>query len=252
MGPEHFIKGHVQQLHVLDYGLFKVHANGRVIGICGFLIITDAGERILVDTGFPEKYAEDIERASSEDSLGDFGVVLQLTYDNLPKAQLAKSKTHLDQIDLLIMTHTHIDHVGGLADFPQAPILIAKAERDLPKPMYWRGAQPIDWPEREYMLVTEDFDLGPSIKVLLVPGHAPGQLALLLKLPESGAMLLVSDAISRPAEVEEKFADSWDDAHAIESGARLLELAREHGAEIIYGHCPDQWPRLRKTPAFFG
>ena len=64
MGLTGFIKGRPAQLHVLDYGLFKVHANGRVIGICGFLIVTDQGERILVDTGFPRKYAEDVKAAS--------------------------------------------------------------------------------------------------------------------------------------------------------------------------------------------
>ncbi|WP_424433224.1 N-acyl homoserine lactonase family protein [Planktotalea sp.] len=251
MVPSGFIKGQVQQLHVLDFGLFQVHANGRIIGICGFLIVTDEGERILVDTGFPAKYAKNIERASTQDSLGDFGVVLELTQTNLPAAQLAKSGTRPDQIDLLIMTHTHIDHVGGLADFPDTPILIAKAERDLPKPLYWRGAQPMDWPDRDYMLVTEDFDLGPNLKVLLVPGHAPGQLALMLDLPESGPMLLVSDAISRPAEVDEKFEGSWDEAQAIASGARLMALAKDRGATIIYGHCPEQWPTLRKTPEYY-
>jgi len=251
VGPTGFIKGQPKQLHVLDYGLFKVHANGRVIGICGFLIVTDQGERILVDTGFPQKYAEDVNTASREDNLGEFGEVLTLTDDNLPKAQLKKAGVEMHEIDLLIMTHTHIDHVGGLANFPNAPILIAKAERDLAKPLYWRGAQPMDWPDRDYLLVTEDFDLGPHLQVLLAPGHAPGQLALLVTLPESGPMLLVSDAISRPAEIEEKFAGSWDEAQAIKSGDRLIALANETGAEIIYGHCPAQWPELRKTPEYF-
>lgn len=252
MGPAGFIKGNVAQLHVLDFGLFKVHANGRIIGICGFLIVTDLGERILVDTGFPQKYAHNHQAASAEDKLGAFGEVLHLDRENLPKAQLAKSGVQMDDVDLLIITHTHIDHVGGLHDFPNAPILIAKAERDLAKPLYWAGAQPMDWPERRYMLVEKDFDLGPNIRILLVPGHAPGQIALLLELPESGPMLLVSDAISRPSEVEEKFVGSWDETQAIQSGARLLALAEQRDAHIIYGHCPAQWPTLRKTPEFFG
>ena len=46
-----YVKGTPTQLHVLDFGLFQVHANGRIIGICGFLIHTSAGEKILVDTG---------------------------------------------------------------------------------------------------------------------------------------------------------------------------------------------------------
>lgn len=251
MVPAGYIKGRVVELHVLDFGLFKVHANGRVIGICGFLMVTDLGERILVDTGFLEKYAKNVEKASAEDNLGAFGEVLDLTETNQPKAQLLLSGTAMEDIDLLIITHTHIDHVGGIADFPDAPILIAKEERDLPKPLYWHGAQPLDWPMQDYMLVEGDFDLGPNLRILLVPGHAPGQLALSLDMPESGPMLLVSDAISRPAEIDEKFAGSWDDALAIENGARLMALAKEQGAQVIYGHCPAQWPKLRKTPAHF-
>ncbi|MEP5151698.1 N-acyl homoserine lactonase family protein [Planktotalea sp.] len=249
--PTGFIKGRAIELHVLDFGLFQVHANGRIIGICGFLIVTDAGERILVDTGFPAKYADDTDAASAEDKLGAFGKVLNMSHDTMPKAQLALTGIEIGDIDLLLITHTHIDHVGGLADFPNAPILISKAERDLPKPLYWGGAQPMDWPDRDYLLVDQDFDLGPNIKVLLVPGHAPGQLALLINLKESGPMLLVSDAISRPAEIEEKFEGSWDEVKAIASGARLMQIAKDVGAQIIYGHCPEQWTTLRKTPECF-
>ncbi|MEP0190261.1 MAG: MBL fold metallo-hydrolase, partial [Erythrobacter sp.] len=116
-----YVSGKPKEVHVLDYGLFKVHANGRVIGICGFLIRTTAGENILVDTGFPRKYVYDIATSSTEDRLGEFGEVLELTEENLPEAQLARAGVKMDDIDLLIMTHTHIDHVGGISDFPGRP-----------------------------------------------------------------------------------------------------------------------------------
>ena len=51
------LKGKPKRLAVLDYGLFEVHAGPRTIGICGYLIETDADERILIDTGLPAKYA---------------------------------------------------------------------------------------------------------------------------------------------------------------------------------------------------
>ncbi|NKB28710.1 MAG: MBL fold metallo-hydrolase [Rhodobacteraceae bacterium] len=251
MASADYVKGRPVALHVLDYGLFRVHANGRIIGICGFLIETDADETILIDTGFPEKYAKDVQAASAEDLLGGFGEVLTMTHDNLPKAQLARAGRDVSDVDLLIMTHTHIDHVGGIADFPQAPILIAAAERALDKPLYWGPIQPIDWPDRKYLLIHEDTRIGPGLRVLLVPGHAPGQLALLVELPETGPVLIVSDAISHPAEIDEAFAGSWDEERAIASGARLMALAEEIGALVIYGHSPDQWPGLKKTPEYF-
>lgn len=248
MPTQDYLKGRPVSLHVLDYGLFKVHANGRIIGICGFLIQTNAGEAVLVDTGFPQKYAQDKAAATREDRLGEFGEVLQCETENMPAHQLSLAGVTPDQIDLHIVTHTHIDHVGGLTDFPHAPILISGAERRLPKPLYWGNVQPLDWPDREYLLIEDDTQIGPGFRALTVPGHAPGQLALLLELPQSGPLLLTSDAISRPSEIDEKFVGSWNETLAIASADRLMKLAADTKAIVIYGHSPEQWPTLRKSP----
>ncbi|MFT7524741.1 MAG: N-acyl homoserine lactone hydrolase [Candidatus Paceibacteria bacterium] len=248
MQAKGFLKGRPISLHVLDYGLFKVHANGRIIGICGYLIQTDLAEKILVDTGFPQKYAEDKVAASNEDRLHEFGTVLVCEMANMPAHQLGLAGIKADQIDLHILTHTHIDHVGGLADFPQTPILVSGDERRLPKPLYWGKIQPLEWPDQDYLIIENDVEIGPGFRVLTTPGHAPGQLAMLLDLPETGPVLLTSDAISRAEEIDEKFAGSWDEAKAIASGARLMDLAEKTGAFVIYGHSPTQWPTLKKSP----
>ena len=151
----------------------------------------------------------------------------------------------------MIQSHTHIDHVGHMDGFPHAPILIAAAERALPRPLYWSGKQIMEWPEAEYQLVEEDFTLGNGFEVFLCPGHAPGQLAFMIDLPQTGAVLLTSDAISRAAEIDEGFAGSWDVAQAIHHGARLMEMAAARDALVIFGHSPEQWPDLRKAPDWF-
>ena len=242
------IKGQVASLTVLDYGLFQVHANGRVIGIVGFLIRTDGGENILVDTGFPPAYATDHVAASAADGLGSFGQVLALGPVNLPAGQLALCGLTPADIDLLILTHSHIDHVGGIAGFPGVPILRSAPEAALPKPLYFGGKHPIDWPDREYLTIDNDTQICPGLRLLLTPGHVAGQMALWVELPESGPVLLTSDAISRPAEVDEGFATADDPEAAISSALRILKLADRAGALVIYGHCPDQWPLLPKAP----
>ena len=250
MQAEGFVKGRPVSLAILDYGLFRVHSNGRTIGICGFLIRTDANENILVDTGFPEKYAVSSEDASQEDRLYEFGEVLECTVENLPRSQLAKLGLTPDDITLQICTHTHIDHIGALDGFPDAPILISARERELPRPLYWGEIQPVDWPNRDYILVESDVEIGPGLRVLQAPGHAPGQIALCVQLP-SEPVLLTSDAISRPSEIDEKFVGSWDVAAAIHSADKLMKLAEEQEAFMIYGHCPAQWPKLKKAPAVY-
>lgn len=248
MKAEGCVKGKPVSLTVLDLGLFRVHAGPRDVGIQGYLIRTDAGEEILVDSGFPPKYAEDATHATEEDKLGSFGRVLSLTADNLADAQLRKAGSALDRITLMIQTHTHIDHVGFMDACPDAPIVIGAAERALPKPLYHGEVQPLDWPDRTWAEVDRDTALGPGLTVLYCPGHAPGELALLLDLPETGPVILTSDAMSRPGELSEGYAGAWDPGLACHHGARLIMLAAQTDAWMLYGHCPEQWPTLRKAP----
>ena len=243
--------GHPISLAVLDFGLFTVHANGRIIGIPGFLIETSAGEKILIDTGFPEKYAKDLQKASLEDNLGEFGELLELTFENQPAAQLAKLGLTKDDIDFLIITHTHIDHVGNIDGFPGVPIIMGKAERELERPIYWRGKKPLEWPESEYLLIDSDFDFGKNFTILHVPGHTPGELSILLTLPNTGSILLTSDAISRESEVSEGCLDATYPTQAIASAIRILDLAKERDAYVIYGHGPEQWNELKKAPEIY-
>ncbi len=245
------LKGKPKRLAMLDYGLFEVHAGPRTIGICGAVIETDAGEVILIDTGFPPKYAEDAEAATREDDLGSFGRVLSVTPDNMPGPQLAKLGLAKSDVTLMIQSHTHIDHIGDMAGYPHAPMLISADERALPRPLYWSGKQMMEWPDAIYHLISDDTEIGPDFEVLHCPGHAPGQLAFMIRLPETGWVLFTSDAISRASEIDEKFAGSWDDDLAIFHGARLMDLAAKRDALLIYGHSPEQWPDLKKAPAWF-
>ncbi|MFQ6550184.1 MBL fold metallo-hydrolase [Aestuariibius sp. 2305UL40-4] len=238
------LQGRVTSLAILDYGLFEVREDERRIGLPGYLIRTDAGEAILVDLGLPPKYIADPEGAGQGDGLDAFGRVVSVTEANSPAAQLALLGLTAADIDLLVLTHSHIDHIGDLAFAPQAPLLLSAAERALDRPVYWQTAQPLAWPDRKTVTITGDTELCPGLTLLDAPGHTPGQLALWLDLPETGPVLLTSDAISRPGEA---FATEA----ASKTAANLLARAKAAGAFVIYGHWQDQWPRLRKAPDLY-
>jgi len=249
---ESFQSSTVARLYVMDYGLFQVHSNGRIIGITGSLIETNDGKWVLVDTGFHPKYLDDREQASREDLLDEFGVILELGPQNMPAGQMAQLGLAPQDIDLQILTHTHIDHVGGIADFTHVPMVVHKNERALDKPLYWHGRQPYDWPEEQvYIEVEGDVELFPGLTLLETPGHTPGQTSLLVELPETGSVILTSDTISRPQELEGHFEDYWCPTLAEKSARRLMALAEERDAFVIFGHCPEQWPTLKKIPEYY-
>lgn len=246
---ESFRNSRVAKLYVMDYGLFQVHSNGRIIGLTGQLIETDDGKWVLVDTGMPPKYAIDREKSSREDKLYEFGTILELGPENMPAGQMARVGITPDDIDLQIQTHTHIDHVGGIENFTHVPMVISKAERALDKPLYWAGYHPYSWPDnQDYIEVEGDVELFPGLTLLETPGHTPGQMSLLVELPETGAVIVTSDTISRPEELEEGFAGYWREELAEKHAHRLMALAEERDAFVIFGHCPKQWPTLKKIP----
>lgn len=247
------LAGHrAARLFLLDLGLFRVAATarhpGRVIGIPGFVVQTDRGAHVLIDTGFPPDYATDPLGAAAADGLEAFGRLEGFSARQTLAGALATLGLAARDIAATVLTHSHIDHAGGLPAVTGAPVVLGAAERALPRPAWFGGRSRMDWPQADYRIVAGETALLPGLALIPTPGHTPGHLSVLFSPPAGAPVMLAADAINRESEPAEGFPDAEDPVAARASAARIMAVVQATGARLIWGHEPAQWPALAKAP----
>lgn len=207
-----------------------------------YLVQTDDGKNILIDSGFPS-----VLPPMPGLQLGK-NVVEQLALLDLQPAD----------IDILICTHFDLDHCGHHDEFPNAELVVQREQYDVAHGGHQRfAAQRSHWdlPVSRYRFVDGDTTLLPDLELIETGGHVPGHQSLLVRLPQTGLVLLTIDAVLN----QESFRPDrqaapmdLDGEKAIASTRKLLDLAqREQVALTIFGHDGAQWETLKKLPEYY-
>jgi N-acyl homoserine lactone hydrolase len=214
-----------------------------------YLIRTDDGANVLVDTGMHPGHVDDPHHAYGEE-LADVILPAMAPADRL-ESRLAEIGLDLADVTYVVNTHLHPDHCGGNFLFPHAELIVqreqyeeALAHPEIPDELFHRA-------ELRYRLLDGDTELWPGVHAIVASGHARGFQALLISLP-SRPVLIAGDAIDTAEHVER---DIWthcpEPETARASALRLEQLAADEGALLLYGHDPAQWRTLRLSPQFY-
>src|SRR3954454_8239864 len=165
-------------------------------------------------------------------------------------AQLEAVGVKPADVKYVAVSHTHPDHIGNVELFPQAMLLVQKAEYEWPSPSgpRFKPTHPVTKLEGEHDVFGDG-----SVTIVSTPGHTPGHQCLLVKLPKLGAVLLTGDAVH--------FKENWDNRrvpennankdHSVASMQRMADLIAQHKAQLWINHDAPQRATLKLAPEYY-
>ncbi len=231
----------------------------RVPSICLLIDHPKLG-KILVDTGsnpkamdgyWPEETCQRTPLIRTKEDMLDY--------------RLKELNLSPQDIDLIILTHLHLDHAGGLCYFEntKAGERIIVHEDELKQASYecilsggrlsegymlsdFFGLNGI-----KYDPIIDSTVLADDIEIIWLPGHTPGIVGILIHLEKTGTILYTSDAINSVANIYPKTtlsASSYNSLQVVKSTNKIRWLQRRYDATLIYGHDLNQYKGLKLSP----
>ena len=165
-----------------------------------------------------------------------------------------------EDIDLIALSHMHFDHAGAANHFDEAHLLIQAAEyraafeqvEDFPIYNFGLYDRLADNPKT---LLNGDHDVfgDGGVTILFTPGHTPGHQALLVRLENSGPILLSGDLFhfkeTRTLQRVPVFNPSAE--QTLESMQRVETILEETGATLWIEHDLELAQSLHLAPAYY-
>ena len=238
--------GTPQRLYLMQLENATLPIGGSNYGmVVSYLIQTSDGRNILVDSGIPLDY-EPPQGAPRH------------THEHTVITRLAELGLRPEDIDILVCTHFDTDHAGFHDAFPQAELVVQRAHYELARgghPRFAPTRRHWDAPALRYRLLDGDTELLPGLTLIETSGHCTGHQSVLVRLPQTGPVLLTIDAVTlqrlfTPERKAWPLDENEEQLHA--STRKLLDLvAREQVALVVFGHDADQWQTLKRSPEYY-
>jgi glyoxylase-like metal-dependent hydrolase (beta-lactamase superfamily II) len=171
---------------------------------------------------------------------------------------LAVSSVTADQVDVVIISHAHLDHIGGLtvaADGGRVPVFararhyFCQAEWDFwtsdeaagqfPELADWAGTHLPPLSQAGLVeLISEETEVLPGVRLVPAPGHTPGHLVVALASGDDAALYL-GDAVLDEANFAHPDWVSvfeWNPGMAVATRKALIDLAIAENQLLIGSH----------------
>lgn len=119
----------------------------------------------------------------------------------------------VDQIDMVVVTHSHLDHMASTHLFPESKLIIHEQELTFARDMYWPefiDAITVDrLADVEYITSDEGIvELCEGVSILPTPGHTPGSISLFVET-ENKDIAIIGDVAMTEEEYKTRDLSHW-------------------------------------------
>jgi N-acyl homoserine lactone hydrolase len=185
---------------------------------------------------------------------GEVAVRIRMAFreGHLIEHQLARLGFSLADVGTVIASHLHFDHAGALKQFPHARTFLGAGEMAYaraPERFSSTWFRVEDFDDRhgiQWSELADDHDVfgDGAVTVLHLPGHTPGSLGALVRLP-GATYILTGDVVhTRTAyDSEVHYHGDVDSLTARASLRKLARLEQAYGGRVWICHDPDDWER---------
>jgi N-acyl homoserine lactone hydrolase len=216
------------------------------------LIECDEGN-ILFDTGLHSGGISDPKAIWGEQAVSLFSPRMKKEYDI--QELLKNIGFSTNDIDIVVNSHLHWDHIGGNRLFTRSRILVQKEEyRYACFPDTYNGLSymknHIHHPSLQYELIEGDQKIYDGVSLISTTGHTPGHQSLIVKLKNTGPLILSGDAIPLEVNFDQNILPGglWSAPDAYKSILRLKHLADILHGRIIFPHDIDFLNKCKLAP----
>jgi N-acyl homoserine lactone hydrolase len=166
-------------------------------------------------------------------------------------ASLAALGVKSADVRYVAVSHTHPDHVGNLKEFPNATLIVQKAEWDYGLKLPFKLFDPA----QKTQLLEGDKDLfgDDGVTVLSTPGHTPGHQSLLVHLPKTGYVVLSGDAVHFQSNWDNRRVPSlnFDKEQSLASMEKIAHVMAERHAQLWINHDKPSSDARRHAPDYY-
>ena len=198
------------------------HSRAGEFGPVYAYLLEDDEHLVLVDTGIgpPHEVIDRLYEPVRRD------VVLALAQNN---------GIEPDDIDAIVLSHLHFDHVGGAQFFGDTPIYVQRSEWAAAQAEQYTIPEWLTFEDANFVMLDGDAELAPGLRLIVTGYHTPGHQVVVVSTA-AGTIVLAGQSVETCADLEAMVAGG-----EMSEGAQRI-IATEP-AKVFFSHDHRVWER---------